>query len=504
MLVVDGGASASSVSLLRRNEGTGFTKVAGPAIGAGANYGTVADFTGDGLPDVAISSFFGESANVLLNQGNSTFAHGLGSVNPTGIPMGHRSTAIATADFDGDTDLDLAVANWDGASISTRLRSAGGFTTGPTAAAGAPGSAPRYIVAGKFNDDSDPDLLVSNFNDGTVSILLGAAGATFSQPQGSPVDIGTAAGASVLGDFNADGLQDLAVVNLAQDNVSILLGQGGGAFIQGMGGPFTVGDGPVGIAAGDFDSNGRLDLAVTNNIAGTLSVLMSNGAGFTAEAPITIAENAGAYGVAVADFNADTRPDLAVTNDQKGRLTILLNDTPFPAPPPPPPPPNLDVDGDGVQTPTDCNDANPAIRPGVPDKPGDGIDQDCSGRDARFSVIARSIAAFSLTYPSGYTRFTSMDVKPVRAGDTVKLTCKGRGCERKRKTIRVKKDKRKLSLLKHLKGAHLKKGAAVQLRVTRPDTIGRVNTWKIRAPTAPKLVRRCVRPGAKKLSRCPA
>ena len=201
VLVVDGGASASSVSLLRRNEGTGFTKVAGPAIGAGANYGTVADFTGDGLPDVAISSFFGESANVLLNQGNSTFAHGLGSVDPTGIPMGHRSTAIATADFDGDTDLDLAVANWDGASISTRLRSAGGFTTGPTAAAGAPGSAPRYIVAGKFNDDSDPDLLVSNFNDGTVSILLGAAGATFSQPQGSPVDIGTAAGASVLGRF---------------------------------------------------------------------------------------------------------------------------------------------------------------------------------------------------------------------------------------------------------------------------------------------------------------
>ena len=118
-------------------------------------------------------------------------------------------------------------------------------------------------------------------------------------------------------------------------------------------------------------------------------------------------------------------------------------------------------------------------------------------------MIARSIAAFSLTYPSGYTRFTSMTVKPVRAGDELKLTCKGRGCERKRKTVRVQKDARKLSMLKYLKGARLRKGAVVRLRVTRPATIGRVNTWRIRAPKTPKLVRRCVYPGAKQLSRCP-
>ena len=59
-------------------------------------------------------------------------------------------------------------------------------------------------------------------------------------------------------------------------------------------------------------------------------------------------------------------------------------------------------------------------------------------------------------------------------------------------------------MLKRLKGSRLRKGAVVALRVTRPGTIGRVNTWTIRAPKAPKLVRRCVVPGKKKPARCPA
>ena len=107
-----------------------------------------------------------------------------------------------------------------------------------------------------------------------------------------------------------------------------------------------------------------------------------------------------------------------------------------------PPPPNLDADGDGVQTPTDCNDANPAIRPGAVDVPGDGVDQDCSGADAKLPVIARTIAGFWATFAGPYTKFTALTVKPARKGDRVKLTCKGPGCRAKGRTVRVKKDKR--------------------------------------------------------------
>lgn len=170
----------------------------------------------------------------------------------------------------------------------------------------------------------------------------------------------------------------------------------------------------------------------------------------------------------------------------------------------PPPPTNLDVDGDGVLRPADCNDNDRTIHPGAKDKPGDKIDQNCDKRDARFRVIQRSIEAFSATYPSSaYTKFTSMTVKPVRKGDRLRLSCKGPGCELGKKTIKVRKNARKLNLLRHLKGSKLRKGAVVQLRITRPGTIGKVGIWKIRAPKVPTTSRSCLLPGAKKPSRCP-
>jgi hypothetical protein len=172
-------------------------------------------------------------------------------------------------------------------------------------------------------------------------------------------------------------------------------------------------------------------------------------------------------------------------------------------PPPPPPAGSLDADGDGVLRPADCRDDDPRIHPGARDVPGDGVDQDCNGRDARFPLLARTVTAFTLTYPAGYTVFTSMLVKPARKGDRLRLTCRGRGCPLATKSVRVKKNARSLSLLRHLRGERLRKGAVVQLRVTRPGTVGRMYTWVIRAPKRPLYTRRCLRPGARRPSACP-
>lgn len=168
------------------------------------------------------------------------------------------------------------------------------------------------------------------------------------------------------------------------------------------------------------------------------------------------------------------------------------------------PPGVVDRDGDGVAAPLDCNDANRAVHPGATDKRDDGIDQDCSGRDARSRLLRRTVTASLTTNRRGaYAAFASIAVKPVRRGDTVRLTCKGRGCPLERRTIRVKANRRSLSLLNHLRGAKLRNGAIVQLRVTHKATLGRVTTWKIRVPKAARITRECLAPGKTKPTRCP-
>jgi WD40-like Beta Propeller Repeat/Putative metal-binding motif len=214
-------------------------------------------------------------------------------------------------------------------------------------------------------------------------------------------------------------------------------------------------------------------------------------------------------GLEIFAANADGSGATPLTTGGASGFTATNPDwQPIPAPPSPgggaPPPPGpVDGDGDGVPAPADCNDADPKIRPGVRDKPGDKVDQNCDSRDARVRPGPWSVEAFTATYPSGYTTFTSMNVTRVKRGDRMRLTCKGRGCGFKQKSIRVRKAARKLSLLRHLKGMKLRKGAVIELRITRRDAIGKIVRWQIRAPKIPKLTRSCLRPGAKKISRCP-
>jgi len=166
-------------------------------------------------------------------------------------------------------------------------------------------------------------------------------------------------------------------------------------------------------------------------------------------------------------------------------------------------PPPVDADGDGFSPPADCNDANPAINPGAKDKRGDKLDQDCKGGPAPLVRIKRALNVISATYPAGYMTFQTMSVGNARKGDKVTLSCKGGGCTFKAKTIKVKKNARKLSLVSRVKGMQLRKGATFQLRITRAGQIGQVRTWVVRAPKIPKITDQCLRPGAKKPSRCP-
>ena len=124
-----------------------------------------------------------------------------------------------------------------------------------------------------------------------------------------------------VGDFNGDGKPDLAVANQTSNTVSIRLGTGTGSF--GAATNFTAGTNPRSVAVGDFNGDGKIDLAVANQAGNNVSILLGTGSGsFGAATNFVVGTNP--FFVAVGDFNGDGRPDLAVANLNSNNVSILL------------------------------------------------------------------------------------------------------------------------------------------------------------------------------------
>jgi len=253
---------------------------------------------------------------VTANTGNSV-GFWLSSSPAAGI----FPASVAVGDFNGDGKLDLAVADADGNTVSILLGDgAGNFALASSLAVG---SYPWSVAVGDFNGDGKLDLAVASRgsygNPGTVSILLGDGTGNFTLL--SSLVTGTIPDSVAVGDFNGDGKLDLAVANgSSEGTVSILLGDGTGNFT--LASSQAAGIYPQSVAVADFNGDGKLDLAVTDWNS-TVSILQGDGTGnFTkvSSAPT----GAGPLSVAVGDFNGDGKLDLAVATNISQTASILL------------------------------------------------------------------------------------------------------------------------------------------------------------------------------------
>jgi Bacterial Ig-like domain (group 3)/FG-GAP-like repeat/FG-GAP repeat len=307
-----------------------FTQPIGSPVGAGDNaaVAVAADFNGDGKPDLAVMDSLQNAVTILQGNGDGTFTlvnviYGVGTT-PC-VFNGQSNCAIAGGDFNHDGHTDLALTS-GGDNTVTILLGNGDFTF--TAASGSPitvGNFPEAVKVGDFNSDGLLDLAVANANDNTLSILLGNGDGTFTAASGSPISVGAFPFFLAVADFNGDSKSDVAVVNGNDGTVTILLGNGDGTFTPASGSPIAVGNGPCPIVAADFNGDGVVDLAVANFDDSDVVILLGNGDGtFTAgpESPITVGSQP--FAMVSGDFNDDGNTDLAVDNYGGQTLTILL------------------------------------------------------------------------------------------------------------------------------------------------------------------------------------
>jgi len=296
----------------------------------------VADFNKDSKQDLVVSNNGGSVVSELLGNGNGTFQ------TPRTFHV-QQALSIGVADFNTDGNPDLVVSNGNGqtSTSSTVALLLGDGTGNFNPAKQIPaGRQPSAVLAGDFNHDGKADYITSNLDANTVSVVLGKGNGTFNDIGPDVPSNGDGFSAQIIaGDFNNDGITDLAQVNTglsAQvgNSVSVLLGKSGGGFQAGK--VTAVGrTNPSALAAGDVNNDGHLDLAVTT--AGNaqefprLAILLGNGDGTFGAPHLFIPGSGNPISIALADVNGDGRLDAVIAEDPplvigSGGVFVLLGD----------------------------------------------------------------------------------------------------------------------------------------------------------------------------------
>jgi hypothetical protein len=314
-------AAGDSEATLLINDGTGGIASTQTYHAAGFPSGIgVGDFNGDNKPDIAVASSLGSDVHVISGNGDGTLRGALHYDFQSGGCVG-SAEGIVTADFNHDGLPDVAVS--DACSRITVLLNNGDYKFTVVLPDNSLPIVQFEMIAADMNGDGNPDLVA--IGGSQIFVLLNNGDGTFKAPVVTTI---SASGFHhiIAGDFNGDGKLDVAYTetkppDATDTTVGILLGNGDGTF-QPLGTVpvLTAGELPNGLAVGDFNNDGKLDLAVINEgngVTSTVSIFLGTGTGtFTASPSLNV--GAVPIDIRAVDFNKDGKLDLVVANSGNG------------------------------------------------------------------------------------------------------------------------------------------------------------------------------------------